>query len=145
VLVLSVFKHFSRAGVHRMSSTNASTRTTDHEEITYQIFSFGSRANSYSGCEKLHASHFQQTIELLQAGTLVAARVGVAPIYAILIKDTNGAICFSTRGMPPPISGNHFTQFLHAGQAILVTDPQPTTIKIAKINSNIIVLINSSN
>jgi hypothetical protein len=116
------------------------TRTTDHKEITYRIFSFGSRANSYSGCEKLRASHFQQAIELLQAGTLVAIRVGVAPMYAILIKDANGAIRFSTRGMPPPTSGNHFTQFLHVGLAILATDPQPTTGKIAKINSNIIVL-----
>jgi hypothetical protein len=111
------------------------TRTTDHEETTYQIYSFGSRANSYSGCEKLHASHFQQTIELLQAGTLVAVRVGVAPMYAILIKDANGAIRFSTRAMPPPISGNHFTQFLHAGQAILATDPQLATGKMTKINS----------
>jgi hypothetical protein len=62
-------------------------------------------------------------------------------MYAILIKDADGAIRFLTRGMPPSISGNHFTQFLHAGQAILATDPQPTTGKIAKINSNIIVLI----
>ena len=117
------------------------TPTHGVNPITYRIYSFGSRPMDFSCCEKLHASILQQAIEILQGGTLVAVRVGVAPRYAILIKDANGTVRFSTTETPPPSPGPSTTRFWNDSRAILHTNPAPNTGKIENIIAHVIVLI----
>jgi hypothetical protein len=99
----------------------------------------------FSCCEKLDASLFQQAIDILQSETLVAVRVGVDPMYAILIQDASGPVRFLTTVTPllapgAPAPGTPVTQFSTAGQFILGYDPAPGTGKIENIISNVIVL-----
>jgi hypothetical protein len=61
-------------------------------------------------------------------------------MYAILIKDADGTVRFSTTGTPHPAPGTIITQFYNASQVILLTDPAPATGKMENIISNVIVL-----
>jgi hypothetical protein len=107
------------------------TRDGGEQRITYRFYSFGSRANELSGCQKLHASKLQETIEILQNATeRVAIRVGVDPMFAILINDANGNIRFSALGVTVLPNQSEIARFNQASQAILATDPNPTTGKI---------------
>jgi hypothetical protein len=109
--------------------------------ITYRIYSFGSRANEFSCCQKMHASKLTEAIQVLQAGAgRVAVRVGVKPMFAILIKDADGVIRFSARGVTLLSDLAEIAQFYQASQAILETDPSPTTGMIPTTNSNTTIL-----
>jgi hypothetical protein len=108
--------------------------------VTYRIYSFGSQAKDFPRCEKQHASLLDQAVQLLDAGTLIAVRVGVDPMYAILIKDGDGTLRLKTEGVALPPNLSEIERFLHASRVILATDPDPDTGKTPKMHSNFIVL-----